>query len=1843
MTTLNVRGYVDTTAPTEPLDLGAFSDLIGCEVAPGDAVRLAAARDDRAKTIQLEATDADDVIELELSDGIRLFSTLGQLREDFPEAVTLNESTGAWRFDPEKMPVDEARGAEEFKVAALQRLKVWLREESVGDIRDRLLDDLKDSLVAEIRDNLLSGPVKWTGRLLAWWIESKLVEQPGLYRCDGTERFELRPIVGDLPEGEPMLLLIHGTGSTAMGSFGDLWSAEQIGSWAECLRRYGEQVYAFEHRTLSESPIENARDLVRRLPRGATLHLVSHSRGGLVGELLCRGQVTNRNEPFSAEEINLFAGEGHEDNLAALVELNELLRQKEIRVERFVRVACPARGTTLASKRLDRYLSVFFNLVGQVPLLKVSGAYDALSAFLLGVVKLRTNPEEIPGLEAQMPDSPLIALLNASPVELDADLSVIAGDFEGSGFFGRLKEFATNLYYWSRHDLVVNTEAMYGGGRRAGSRSRYFFDDGKVSGAEVTHFKYFSNGPTVCRLIAGLTREEHDLGGFQQFKTIEDIPKTARAARRKGPQPIVFVLPGILGSHLEVRDNRVWVDPGDLLFGGFAKLDIDASGVAAEALIGSVYHDLVEYLRDTHEVVPFPFDWRRSVREEAARLAGAIGERLDGSREEPVRIVAHSMGGLVTRALMASRPALWKRLQDRPGFRVLMLGTPNRGSFSIPGILTGQEKMLGLLSLADLKHDKAELLDLIRRFPGILEMLPDWDNQEKTGAFFKAAIWRQLRPDDEPAWPLPDTADLDSARALRRELDQGQSIDTAHMFYIAGRADATPIGIKRRADGNPVRPTTFLATRRGDGRVPWDQGIPEGVPAWFADAVHGDLPKRTVGPFEMSGVFESEDNCFEAIREILETGNTHRLPKSPPVARGEETELFDLPATHVQMYPDEAALVSAALGSRPEPPAGPRRQMRVSVAQGNLAFTRHPVMVGHYQGDTLISAEAQLDYYLDGRLSERHRLGYYPGPIGTCAVILKPPGQPGSAIVVGLGEVGKLTPNQLARSIKRALIEYAITQADCETGAEPLAVTSLLIGTAAGGLSVLHSMSAILDGVVLANESIADRGAPPGARRLSHVGSVEFLELFEDRAVEAATRLRQVAALPRFRDVLVAVPRLLQRDGGLRRVYYEEPQGWWHRMQISVQKNGELKFTVLTDRARAEIRLQATQRRLVDRYIEQAITRTAETDEITTTLFELLVPNALKEYAPDRNDLVLVVDERAARYPWELLRYRDDKKAEPLALQAGIVRQLAVSRFRERVANALENNALVVGDPPTSVFSPLIGAREEARAVADQLRKHDTQYFVAESIREPADKIVNRLYARPYRILHLAAHGVYEHELPVDSQRLEGTLAGGNWEVNLEGRVTRDAELSATVTRKVTGVVIGDDLFITPVEVEQMRQVPELVFLNCCHLGYVEGKPTIDPDRPQLAANLATQFIRMGVKVVVAAGWAVDDAAARTFAEEFYMHMLNGERFGDAVLYARQRIRRKHPGVNTWGAYQCYGDPDFTLAQPASKTWVAGSFVTPTQVVTELNNLAIEAKTADEGQLGSLEKRLEAISDSLDEEWASLGAVQSALGSAYGELGIFDQAVSHYETAREAGDGRMDLRLVEQEANLRVRWAAHLAATGENGAVQIIQGAVKQLNALTGLGKTVERYSMLAGAYKRYALITPRSPVGHLKRMCDNYRKAYELNLRRTGEIDPYPLLNWLTGVLIVERIGTAGDRTREVRETLDRFDELISTAKTTVTKQAERDTSFWNSVMAVDCDLLERLKRGGLEKKAVRESLVDAYRKTFLLASPRESGLVLEQFEAVAHLLDRSRSGKPVASALRELRKALARAPGQP
>ncbi|MBK7439736.1 MAG: hypothetical protein IPI77_24065 [Saprospiraceae bacterium] len=55
----------------------------------------------------------------------------------------------------------------------------------------------------------------------------------------------------------------------------------------------------------------------------------------------------------------------------------------------------------------------------------------------------------------------------------------------------------------------------------------------------------------------------------------------------------------------------------------------------------------------------------------------------------------------------------------------------------------------------------------------------------------------------------------------------------------------------------------------------------------------------------------------------------------------------------------------------------------VSVMHGDLKdCSSHPVMVGHFKDDGIVTAEAAIDYYFDGKLSDRHRISAILSGIG---------------------------------------------------------------------------------------------------------------------------------------------------------------------------------------------------------------------------------------------------------------------------------------------------------------------------------------------------------------------------------------------------------------------------------------------------------------------------------------------------------------------------------------------------------------------------------------------------------------------------------------------------------------------------------------------------------------------------------------------------------------------------------------------------------------------------------------------------------------------------------------------
>ncbi|MFL5041583.1 MAG: hypothetical protein ACJ8D0_17430, partial [Xanthobacteraceae bacterium] len=132
-------------------------------------------------------------------------------------------------------------------------------------------------------------------------LEARAVPNPGLCRW-GADR-DPTPLVDGISGDGKLLLFLHGTGSSTLGGFGALRDPVRQRQWSDLQKAYGDRIFALEHKTLTESPIQNAIEVLEKLPDNPTLHIVSHSRGGLIGELLCRAFIDGRDEPFTAQEI----------------------------------------------------------------------------------------------------------------------------------------------------------------------------------------------------------------------------------------------------------------------------------------------------------------------------------------------------------------------------------------------------------------------------------------------------------------------------------------------------------------------------------------------------------------------------------------------------------------------------------------------------------------------------------------------------------------------------------------------------------------------------------------------------------------------------------------------------------------------------------------------------------------------------------------------------------------------------------------------------------------------------------------------------------------------------------------------------------------------------------------------------------------------------------------------------------------------------------------------------------------------------------------------------------------------------------------------------------------------------------------------------------------------------------------------------------------------------------------------------------------------------------------------------------------------------------------------------
>ena len=362
----------------------------------------------------------------------------------------------------------------------------------------------------------------------------------------------------------------------------------------------------------------------------------------------------------------------------------------------------------------------------------------------------------------------------------------------------------------------------------------------------VTPYDRFAwSDATVAQWLAS---GEHraDLTAYFGATEYRDLAALARRAQRtplSDATRAVIVVPGIMGSQLGIRrapplpDDIVWIDPIDIQHGRLRSMSVP--GPARIVPLGVVlfsYLRLKLRLRASGFAAEFyDYDWRLST----AATGRDLAERLRTHRAARLSVVAHSLGGLVARAALA-QPGLQKVE------RVILLGTPNHGSYAAVQALRGTDAVVRKVARLT-PADSAESLasDVYGTFPSLYDLLPPGS----TGtALFDAATWPRSGP--QPRAPL-----LEGARADRERL----AAPEARFISIAGIGQPTVTGVARRGDD-----FLYTITRAGDGTVPAASAALAGTRVFFARVAHSELTR--------------DPRVGAAVVDLLRRGATKRLP-----------------------------------------------------------------------------------------------------------------------------------------------------------------------------------------------------------------------------------------------------------------------------------------------------------------------------------------------------------------------------------------------------------------------------------------------------------------------------------------------------------------------------------------------------------------------------------------------------------------------------------------------------------------------------------------------------------------------------------------------------------------------------------------------------------------------------------------------------------------------------------------------------------------------------------------------------------------------------------------------------
>ena len=293
---------------------------------------------------------------------------------------------------------------------------------------------------------------------------------------------------------------------------------------------------------------------------------------------------------------------------------------------------------------------------------------------------------------------------------------------------------------------------------------------------------------------------------IQQLKLIYDDPEAESLG--DGIKPIriardIHLIPGLEKVDGYTKTSRLITDNFDVITGNIYE---DADDKAA-----NFYH--------------FPYDWRRDNRANARILKKLLDKRLktwrefSGNQEAKVILLAHSMGGLVSRYYL-------EVLQGWQDCKALFtFGTPYRGSLnSVNSVANGYKKLF------------LDFTEVMRSFTSVYQLLPIYE-VVKIGDSYQ----RVAEADNLPHIDKQRAAD---ALAFHRDIEAAVKINWNNEDYRNNYKTIPIIGIQQ---------PTFQSALLVDGKLTISEDLPEKLQS-RPDLSDGDgtVPQVSAIPIELS-------------------------------------------------------------------------------------------------------------------------------------------------------------------------------------------------------------------------------------------------------------------------------------------------------------------------------------------------------------------------------------------------------------------------------------------------------------------------------------------------------------------------------------------------------------------------------------------------------------------------------------------------------------------------------------------------------------------------------------------------------------------------------------------------------------------------------------------------------------------------------------------------------------------------------------------------------------------------------------------------------------------------------